>query len=80
MAVADVDLDALPTPGSLIDGQVQTKPTDEIYPHLYAANGKLTHEVPLGGSAARPRWTRPSGPPARPSPGGSGCHRTTGAS
>jgi aldehyde dehydrogenase (NAD+) len=51
MAVADVDLDALPTPGSLIDGQVQTKPTDEIYPHLYAANGKLTHEVPLGGPA-----------------------------
>jgi acyl-CoA reductase-like NAD-dependent aldehyde dehydrogenase len=51
MAVADVDLDALPTPGSLIDGQMHTDPTDEIFPHLYAANGKLTHEVPLGGEA-----------------------------
>jgi len=39
MAVADVDLDALPTPGSLIDGQMHTGPTDEIFPHLYAANG-----------------------------------------
>lgn len=51
MPVADVDREVLPTPGSLIGGAMRTGPTDEIYPHMYAATGKLTQEVPLGGPA-----------------------------
>src|SRR5258708_29765379 len=51
MTVADVDLEALPTPGLLIGGEMLTGPTDDMYPHTYAANGKLTHEVPLAGPA-----------------------------
>src|SRR4030088_3102673 len=51
MTVADVDLEALPTPGLLIGGEMLTGPTDDMYPHTYAANGKLTHEIPLAGPA-----------------------------
>ncbi len=69
MSVSGVDLDALPVPGSLINGEMLTGPTGEVHEHLYAANGKLTYEVPLGGvaemdaavSAARaafPGWKR----------------------
>ena len=51
MTVADVDLEALPTPGLLIGGEMLTGPTADMYPHTYAANGKLTHEIPLAGPA-----------------------------
>jgi acyl-CoA reductase-like NAD-dependent aldehyde dehydrogenase len=51
MTVADVDLEALPTPGLLIGGEMLTGPTDDMHPHTYAANGKLTREIPLAGPA-----------------------------
>ena len=51
MSVSGVDLDALPVPGSLINGEMLTGATGEVHEHLYAADGKLTYEVPLGGAA-----------------------------
>lgn len=51
MSIADVDLEALPTPGLLIGGETRTSATDDMYPHMYAATGKLTHEIPLAGPA-----------------------------
>ena len=41
MTVADVDLEALPTPGLLIGGEMLTGPTADMYPHTYAANGNF---------------------------------------
>jgi aldehyde dehydrogenase (NAD+) len=48
--VADVDIDVLPQPGLLIGGHTHTEPTAEMFPHMYAATGKLTYEVPLAGA------------------------------
>src|ERR1700722_11924531 len=69
MSVAEVELDALPEPGFLINGEHVTASSQEPYPHRYAATGRLTYEVPLGGApemdaavraarAAFPAWKR----------------------
>ena len=69
MTILDVNIGALPQPGFLIGGEKITKHSGEIFEHRYAANGEITHEVPLAGqkeidaavAAARkalPGWKR----------------------
>jgi aldehyde dehydrogenase (NAD+) len=69
MPVLDVNRAVLPEPGFLIGGERTTGRSGEIFEHRYAANGKVTHEVPLAGpkevddavAAARkafPAWKR----------------------
>jgi aldehyde dehydrogenase (NAD+) len=51
VAVTDVDIDALPAPGFLIGGKHVEASEEKSYPHRYAATGKVTYDVPMGGPA-----------------------------
>jgi aldehyde dehydrogenase (NAD+) len=72
MTVLEVNRSVLPEPGFLIGGERVTSRTGEIFEHRYAANGKVTNEVPLAGEAevnaavaaarkAFPAWKRRPG-------------------
>lgn len=51
MPVLDAPLQVLPAPGLLIGDQRVTDSSGGDFEHLYAANGKLTSRVTLGGAA-----------------------------
>jgi aldehyde dehydrogenase (NAD+) len=49
MAITSAPVDVLPEPGALIGDKVVTDGSGGEYEHVYAATGRLTKRIPLGG-------------------------------